>query len=46
MEGWSEGLGPTTPVMKNGRIYGRGAADDGYSFITALMSIKALEDAG
>lgn len=44
--GWSEGLGPWTPVVKNGRLYGRGSSDDGYSFYTALTAIQALEAAG
>lgn len=44
MEGWEEGLGATKPVIKNDRLYGRGGAGDGYSFVTALMAVKALED--
>lgn len=44
--GWSEGLGPWLPVVKNDRLYGRGSADDGYSFYTALTAIQALEAAG
>lgn len=42
-QGWSEGLGPWTPVVKDGRLYGRGSSDDGYSFYTALTAIQALE---
>lgn len=45
-EGWSDGLGPWTPVVKDGRLYGRGAADDGYSFYMALTAVKSLECAG
>lgn len=45
-QGWSEGLGPWTPVVKDGRLYGRGSSDDGYSFYTALTAIQALEASG
>jgi acetylornithine deacetylase/succinyl-diaminopimelate desuccinylase-like protein len=31
MTGWSEGLGPWTPVLRGDRLYGRGGADDGYA---------------
>ena len=43
MEGWNEGLGPWKPVMKNGKLYGRGGADDGYSAFASLTAIKALQ---
>ena len=45
-QGWSEGLGPWTPVVKDGRLYGRGSSDDGYSFYTALTAVRALEASG
>lgn len=44
--GWSEGLGPWTPVIKNGRLYGRGGADDGYAIFSALSAIAALQAEG
>lgn len=44
--GWSEGLGPWTPVVRGERLYGRGAADDGYSGYAASAAIEALRAAG
>lgn len=41
--GWREGLGPWTPVVENGKLYGRGAADDGYSLFSMMTSIVSLE---
>ncbi len=46
MTGWDEGLGPWIPVLKNSRLYGRGAADDGYAAYAALSAIAALQDQG
>ena len=41
--GWAEGLAPWTPVLRNGRLYGRGGADDGYAVFSSLTAIAALK---
>lgn len=41
--GWREGLGPWQPVRQDGRLYGRGAADDGYAVFASLAAIRALQ---
>lgn len=46
MEGWREGLGPTKPVIENGRLYGRGASDDGYAIFATILAIKACQEQG
>lgn len=45
-EGWHDGLGPWTPVVRDGRLYGRGGVDDGYNYYLTLTAIKALEESG
>src|SRR5579883_2963177 len=39
MAGWGEGLGPWQPVLRGERLYGRGAADDGYAMFAGLTAI-------
>jgi acetylornithine deacetylase/succinyl-diaminopimelate desuccinylase-like protein len=41
--GWQPGLGPWTPVLREGKLYGRGAADDGYAVFSSLTAIAALK---
>jgi acetylornithine deacetylase/succinyl-diaminopimelate desuccinylase-like protein len=46
MTGWRPDGGPWTPIYEDGRLYGRGGADDGYSVYAAIAAIKALDAQG
>jgi acetylornithine deacetylase/succinyl-diaminopimelate desuccinylase-like protein len=46
MAGWREGLDPWQPVIEGDRLYGRGAADDGYALFACLAAIGALQAQG
>jgi acetylornithine deacetylase/succinyl-diaminopimelate desuccinylase-like protein len=45
-DGWRSDLGPWTPVIDDGKLYGRGGADDGYAVYAAIASIQALQAQG
>ena len=42
--GWRKDLGPWTPKYEDGKLYGRGGADDGYAAYAAIAAIAALKD--
>jgi acetylornithine deacetylase/succinyl-diaminopimelate desuccinylase-like protein len=41
--GWRNDLGPWTPKYIDGKLYGRGGADDGYAAYAAVAAIQALK---
>jgi acetylornithine deacetylase/succinyl-diaminopimelate desuccinylase-like protein len=41
--GWRSHLGPWTPVIEDGKLYGRGGADDGYAVYASVAAIQALK---
>jgi acetylornithine deacetylase/succinyl-diaminopimelate desuccinylase-like protein len=44
--GWRNDLGPWTPKLDDGLLYGRGGADDGYAVFAAITAIEALDEQG
>ena len=44
MEGWEDGTGPWTPIIKDDKLYGRGGADDGYALFSSISAVKALKE--
>lgn len=43
---WEEGTGPYEPRIKDGKLYGRGGADDGYAVFCALTAIRGCQKQG
>ena len=44
--GWRKDLGPWTPAYEDGKLYGRGGADDGYAVYASIAAIQALKSQG
>jgi len=43
---WADGLHPYKAVLREGKLYGRGGADDGYGIFAALTAVNALKKQG
>jgi len=41
--GWRSDLGPWTPKYEDGKLFGRGGADDGYAVYASVAAIQALK---
>ena len=44
--GWRADLGPWTPKYEDGKLYGRGGADDGYAIYASITALMALDQQG
>ncbi len=44
--GWAPDLSPWKPTLRDGKLYGRGGADDGYATFASLAAIHAMQAQG
>ena len=45
-DGWRSDLGPWSPKYEDGRLYGRGGADDGYAVYASIAAVQELKRQG
>jgi len=44
MSGWRAGLGPWQPKIEDGKLYGRGGADDGYAVFASIAALRKIRE--
>ena len=42
-DGWRRDLGPWTPKYEDGKLYGRGGADDGYAVYASIAAVQEIK---
>ncbi|MDA8523371.1 M20 family metallopeptidase [Acidovorax sp. NCPPB 4044] len=45
-DGWRKDLGPWTPKYEDGKLYGRGGADDGYAVYASIAAVQEIKRQG
>jgi len=44
--GWDPDISPTSGLIRDGKLYGRGGGDDGYAVYTCVIAVKVLQRLG
>ncbi|AVS76175.1 M20 family metallopeptidase [Paracidovorax cattleyae] len=45
-DGWRKDLGPWSPKYEEGKLYGRGGADDGYAVYASIAAVQEIQRQG